>query len=68
MELNANHPYRAMLKSELARAAGVSMNTFRRWLRDEAPALRAAGVRPSDRLLNPTAVRHLCERFTITLD
>ena len=35
---------KAMLKSELAAAAGVSTDTFRRWLHSDIDYLRAQGI------------------------
>lgn len=44
---------KAMLKSELARAAGVSNRTFSRWLRTEKDVLASMGVHRTARLLPP---------------
>lgn len=61
--------YRAMLKSEIARAAGVSLPTLRKWLRPHSARLAALGVtNPNDNLLNPAAVRYICETFCIDPD
>ena len=58
----------AMLKSELARAAGVSRDTFRKWLQQERNFLRSAGVLPRSHLLPPQAVKHMCDKYCIILD
>ncbi|MGM9805825.1 MAG: hypothetical protein ACI3Z7_05240 [Candidatus Aphodosoma sp.] len=57
-----------MYKNELARAAGVSSDTFRRWLSASRNELEALGVSPNAKLLNPAAVRYLCEKFVIEFD
>ena len=57
--------YKAMYKYELAAAAGVSPSTLRNWLRDDKPALRAMGVRDSNRLLPPVAVKYICDKYCI---
>ena len=44
-------PMKAMLKSELAAAAGVTTDTFRSWLRSDADYLRAQGIGPNAKLL-----------------
>lgn len=54
-------------KIELARAAGVSGETFRRWLRTDADFLRANHITPKTKLLPPHVVRYLCEKYDIEL-
>ena len=56
---------KAMLKSELAAAAGVKRDTFRSWLRSDAEYLRSQGVRPKSKVLPPQVVRYLCEKYDI---
>ena len=60
--------YKAMYKYELARAAGVSSETFRRWLHSDTEALTAFGVTPRQQLLPPVAVRYLCEKYDIDVE
>ena len=60
--------YKAMLKSELAQAAGVSLPTFRRWLLSDQEELRQMGVSPATKILPPVAVRYLCEKYCIEID
>ena len=60
--------YRAMLKSEIARAAGVSHTTFWQWLRPHRDRLARLGVSPTAHLLPPSAVRYICEFFCIDPD
>jgi len=57
--------YRSMTKAELARAAGVSQDTFRHWLRRLEPEL--PDYDRKQRLLTPAQVRTLCERLCIDL-
>ncbi len=57
--------YKSMYKYELADAAGVSPSTLRNWLRDDKPALLAMGVRDSNRLLPPVAVKYICDKYCI---
>lgn len=54
---------KAMLKSELARAAGVSNRTFSRWLRTEKDVLASMGVHRTARLLPPQAVKYIREKY-----
>lgn len=58
---------KAMLKSELAAAAGVTCDTFRNWLRSDADYLRAQGISPKAKLLPPQVVRYLCEKYDIEI-
>ncbi len=59
--------YKAMYKYELASAAGVSTDTFRRWLISDRDALEAMGVSPTQHLLPPVAVRYICEKYDIEI-
>ncbi len=58
---------KAMLKSELAAAAGVTRDTFRRWLHSDAEYLRSQGLNPKTKILPPQVVRYLCEKYDIEL-
>lgn len=58
---------KAMYKSELARAAGVSYSTFRKWISTEKETLQQLGATPRSQLLTPAAVEYLCKRFVIDL-
>ena len=60
--------YKAMYKSELARAAGVSSETFRRWLKTDKAMLADMGVTPRQHMLHPKAVRYLCEKYDIEIE
>ena len=55
-----------MLKSEIARAAGVSTNTLRRWMNQHEEKLRGLGVRKHTKLLSPKVVRWVCEEYGIS--
>ena len=59
--------YKAMYKYELASAAGVSTDTFRRWLISDRDALEAMGVSFTQHLLPPVAVRYICEKYDIEI-
>lgn len=69
--MRKNNPPTESMKSyskiELARAAGVSGETFRRWLRTDAAFLRANHITPKTKLLPPHVVRYLCEKYDIEL-
>ena len=58
---------KAMLKSELATAAGVSTDTFRRWLHSDTDYLRSQGITPKAKVLPPQVVRYLCEKYDIEI-
>lgn len=59
--------YKAMYKSELAAAAGVTSDTFRRWLKTDKQVLADMGITPQQQLLPPHAVGYLCEKYCIDL-
>lgn len=56
---------KAMLKSELAREAGVDRSTLRRWLKTDEEVLRQMGVSKTTHLLPPQAVKYLREKYAI---
>ena len=58
---------KSMLKSELASAAGVSSQTFRRWLKTDAEYLHSQGVMPTAKIFPPQVVNHLIEKYCIEL-
>ena len=58
---------KAMFKNELAKLAGVSNRTFRRYLATRRPILTAMGVSPFARKLPPHAVRYISEDYCIDL-
>ena len=56
---------KTMYKSELARLAGVSANTFRRYLNTRRDVLAAMGVSPRAKTLTPRAVEYVVEDYCI---
>jgi len=60
--------YKSMYKNEIARAAGVSIGTFRAWLHTDTEALRQMGVSERTKLLPPVAVSYLCEKYCIDIE
>lgn len=58
---------KAMLKFELASAAGVTRDTFRRWLKSDAEYLRTQGVSPKAKMMPPQVVRYLTEKYDIEI-
>ena len=58
---------RAMSKSELANAAGVSRDTFRRWLQTDADYLAQQHVKPTAKVLPPQVVSYLIDKYCIEL-
>ena len=58
-----------MTKSELAKAAGVSAETLRRWLKDEfiAKQLAPLKLKKQQKKLPPRAVQIICEHFVIEI-
>ena len=58
---------KAMYKSELTEAAGVTRDTFRSWLRSDADYLRSQGLGPKAKVLPPQVVRYLSEKYDIEL-
>ena len=58
---------KAMYKSELARYAGVSANTFRRYLNTHRAVLAEMGVAPRAKTLNPKAVNFVISDYCIEI-
>ena len=56
-----------MYKYELAEAAGVSANTFRRWLNENSSKLARFGVKQRSQMLPPRAVDWVCREYGIDL-
>lgn len=59
--------YKAMYKYQLANAADVSTRTFNRWLKKDKEALESLGFESCNKLLNPSIVKFLCEKYVIEL-
>lgn len=60
--------YKSMYKSDLADLAGVSMSTFRRWLKSSKKELGKYGCKKRGKILTPGAVKYLCEKYVISLN
>ena len=58
---------RTMYKSELAKLAGVSSNTFRRYLNTRREILAEMGVSHRAKTLNPKAVKYVSEDYCIDI-
>ena len=61
---------RAMTKSELAKAAGVSTETLRRWLKEEfiAEQLAPLKLKKQQKKLPPRAVQIITEHYVIEVN
>ena len=55
-------------KKQLADAAGVSADTFRRWLHSDRAFLEQHGVSCYARILPPHIVKYLCEKYSLDLE
>ena len=58
---------KAYSKSQLAQAAGVSLDTFRKWLITDKDFLDAHGVKTADKIFPPHVVRYLCNKYLIEI-
>ena len=58
---------KTMYKSELAQLAGVSANTFRRYLNSRRDVLAAMGVAPRAKTLTPRAVQYVVKDYCIDI-
>ena len=56
---------KSMLKSELAREAGVSVKTLNRWCKPYRKELTEIGWNPRMKLLPPKIVQFMVETFCI---
>jgi hypothetical protein len=59
---------KAKSKSELAEAAGVSLDTLREWCKPYRQELEAMGMRHNARVLPPKVVMFLAEKFCIDIE
>lgn len=60
-----------MLKTELARAAGVSDRTFSRWFQKMIPQIERdlhISINSRDRLVSPSVAKWVQEKYDIELD
>lgn len=58
---------KAMMKQELADAAGVNLRTLHRWCQPFRRELEQMGVRSKTKLLPPAAVKFLAEKLCLDL-
>ena len=58
---------KAMSKAELANAAGVSRDTFRRWLETDTMYLQSQGVKHTAKVLPPQVVSYLIDKYCIDI-
>lgn len=65
--MKTNDKIKAMYKSELADAAGVSLKTFGRWLKRDRDYFASVGVSIKQKMLPPIAVKYICEKYVIEL-
>ena len=56
---------KSYLKSEIARAAGVSYRTFQRWLQQQSEQLSQLGVMPRTQLIPAKAAQWICGQYGI---
>ena len=56
---------KAMSKSELAQAAGISVRTLSRWMKSYEQELQTMGMTPKMKVLPPRIVIFLAETFCI---
>ena len=56
---------KSYLKSEIARAAGVSYRTFQRWLQQQSEQLSLLGVMPRTQLIPARAAQWICGQYGI---
>ena len=59
---------KAMYKCELARAAGVSTTTFKRWISKHEAELERLGNAPKAKIINPAGVEYLCRTLVIEIE
>ena len=65
--INFYDKHKFINKSTLAKLAGVSPRTFRRYLATRRHILDAMGISPKAQKLPPQAVRYICEDYCIDL-
>lgn len=59
---------KAKSKSELAEAAGISLDTLRKWCEPYMKELEAMGLPPHAKVLPPNVVKFIAEKFCIDVD
>ncbi len=58
---------KAMSKQQLAERAGVSMNTLNKWMKPFQQELEQLGLQPNARMLPPSALLFLAEKYCIDI-
>ena len=58
---------KAKSKSEIAAAAGVSIDTLRKWMQPFQKELEAMGLKSSNRVLPPRIVKFLADKLCIDI-
>jgi transposase len=58
---------KAKSKSEIAAAAGVSIDTLRKWMQPFQKELEAMGLKPGNRVLPPRIVKFLADKLCIDI-
>lgn len=54
---------RARSKSEIAMAAGMSSATMSRWFHSHREVMVSMGMKPTQKLLPPRAVKYVCDEL-----
>lgn len=57
--------YKALSKTEFAEDAGISMSMLRTWTADNKEALEQLGVTRKSKVLTPSAVKLLAEKYQV---
>lgn len=60
--------YKAITKKQFAKAAEISMRTLLSWLNQFDKELQQVHQKKRDKILNPAAVKILCEHFCVELN
>jgi len=68
IEFNRYIVMKSRTKSEIANAAAISVRTFTRWLAQHEEKMKEMGVKRTQRLLPPKAVKFICEELGLEED
>ena len=55
-------------KKQLANAMGITLPTLRAWLQPYKKELEKLGVKPTDKLLKPPAVKWVCKQLELDIN
>lgn len=64
-EFETHKNMKCRTKSEVAQAVGMSDRTFSRWFSEHIEYMQRIGVKPTQRLLPPKAVKYICYELGI---